>query len=102
MTSEVEPLLIKTQIRRHLDVLIRSDQVNHHKPDPEPYLSALKRLNSGSSDPIKPRQCIVVEDSDAGIAAGTAAGMQVKPVKSTEEVLPVLNEALRGLAGSES
>lgn len=98
MTSEVEPLLIKTEIRRHLDILICGDHVLRHKPDPEPYLTALKRLNNGSSQPIKPQQCLVIEDSEAGIAAGTAAGMQVKPVKSTAEVMPALREALPTIA----
>ena len=98
MTSEVEPLLIKTRIRPHLDVLICGDQVNRHKPDPEPYLAALKRLNNGSSAPISSQQCLVIEDSEAGIAAGAAAGMQVKPVNSTKEVLPTLREALPTIA----
>ena len=98
MTSEVEPLLIKTAIHEHLDVLICGDHVDRHKPNPEPYLKALKRLNNGSSQPINPQQCLVIEDSEAGIAAGTAAGMQVKPVKSTKEVLPALQEAISSRA----
>ena len=100
MTSEVEPLLIKTGIRERLDVLICGDHVNRHKPDPEPYLTALKRLNNGSSQPITPQQCLVIEDSEAGIAAGEAAGMQVKPVTSVSEVLPTLQRAVTvGLGG---
>lgn len=98
MTSEVEPFLVKTAIREHLDVLICGDHVDRHKPDPEPYLTALKRLNNGSSQPITPQQCLVIEDSEAGIAAGKAAGMQVKPVKSTGEVMLALREALPTMA----
>ena len=94
ITSEIEPLLIKTAIRDHLDVLICGDHVNRHKPDPEPYLTALARLNNGAAEPLGSQQCLVIEDSEAGIAAGTAAGMQVKAVQSIGEVLPALRAAL--------
>ena len=41
------------------------------KPNPEIYLTAAKKLN------VKPEECIAVEDSKYGIAAGNAAGMRV-------------------------
>ena len=94
MTSEVEPLLIRSDIREHLDVLVCGDQVRRHKPDPEPYLTALARLNSRRSDRVKAEECLVVEDSQAGIAAAKAAGMHVEAVKSTVDVLPALRGAI--------
>ena len=94
MTSEVEPLLIRSEVREHLHVLVCGDHVKRHKPDPEPYLTALARLNDGVSTPLTARQCLVVEDSPTGIAAGTAAGMHVKAVKSTTDVLPALRAAI--------
>lgn len=50
------------------------------KPAPDIYLLALEVLNSaaGSSDrPIKPSECLVFEDSVAGVEAGRRAGMRV-------------------------
>ena len=43
----------------------------HGKPAPDGYLLAARRLG------VPPSQCLVVEDSTAGIRSGLAAGMQV-------------------------
>lgn len=51
------------------DTEVGAEDYTHGKPDPEPFLTAAKRLN------IEPRYCLVFEDADAGIASATAAGM---------------------------
>lgn len=50
-------------------VLARGDYA-HSKPHPEPYLTALKRFS------IRPQECLVVEDSERGLAAAVAAGLE--------------------------
>jgi beta-phosphoglucomutase-like phosphatase (HAD superfamily) len=50
---------------------ISGDDVKKGKPDPEPYLTAAARLG------VQPAECLVVEDSVVGVAAGVAAGMTV-------------------------
>lgn len=49
-------------------VLAREDYINS-KPDPEPYLAALKKFGS------KPEETLVVEDSERGLVAALAAGI---------------------------
>jgi len=49
-------------------VLTREDYVRS-KPDPEPYLLALERAGLG------PDECLVVEDTERGLAAAKAAGL---------------------------
>lgn len=49
-------------------VLTREDYVRT-KPHPEPYLTAMQRHS------LHPDQCIVVEDSERGLAAASAAGV---------------------------
>jgi len=56
-------------------LLITIDDVASGKPDPQGFLMAAERLG------IDPARCLVVEDSDAGIAAGRAAGATVASVK---------------------
>ena len=52
-------------------LLITAEHVTASKPDPEGFLLAAARLG------VEPADCLVLEDSEAGIAAGLAAGMRV-------------------------
>lgn len=52
-------------------VRVTAEQVGASKPDPEGFLKGAAELGFGAAD------CIVFEDSEAGIAAGRAAGMRV-------------------------
>jgi sugar-phosphatase len=56
-------------------LLVTSEDVRAGKPDPEGYLLAAARLGAD------PRQCLVVEDSEAGILAARAAGALVAGLK---------------------
>ena len=53
----------------YFDFIITSEDVNHTKPDPEPYLKALEW--SGCA----PEECLVVEDAERGLNSATAAGI---------------------------
>lgn len=53
------------------DFIIAGDMVSRKKPDPEIYLMALER--SG----LLPEECIVIEDSQNGVAAAKAAAIPV-------------------------
>jgi len=50
-------------------VLVGAEDYTKGKPDPEPFLTAAKQLG------IEPKDCLVFEDADAGIASAKAAGM---------------------------
>jgi mannitol-1-/sugar-/sorbitol-6-phosphatase len=52
-------------------VMITSSDIAHGKPHPEPYLKAASILGFAASD------CIVLEDAQAGIRSGKAAGARV-------------------------
>lgn len=51
------------------DVLVGSEDYEHGKPNPEPFLTAAAHLG------VAPADCLVFEDADPGIASATAAGM---------------------------
>jgi HAD superfamily hydrolase (TIGR01509 family) len=76
--SEISPLLDAGGLRGHFDTVVGGDDVTCHKPAPEPYLLAAARLAA--------RTPLVVEDSEAGIASGRAAGFEVLPVRNPAEV----------------
>lgn len=58
------------------EVLIGAQDVVAGKPDPEGYRAAARLLG------YDPRDCVVFEDTDAGISAGLAAGCQVVSIGS--------------------
>lgn len=65
------------------DDLVASEDTHRHKPDPDPFLEAARRLG------VEPRRCVVWEDSDLGIAAARAAGMEwvdVRPIHTPARV----------------
>jgi sugar-phosphatase len=51
-------------------VLVCADEIARGKPDPEGYLTAAARLARAPSD------CVVIEDTPAGLEAARAAGMR--------------------------
>ena len=53
------------------NVVATHDDVEHGKPDPEIDLLVARELG------VKPEDCLVIEDSPAGVAAALAAGMDV-------------------------
>lgn len=62
------------------DVEITADHITIGKPDPMCYLLAAEKLGSLANE------CLVLEDSLFGIAAGNAAGMKVVGLSTTNPV----------------
>ena len=54
-----------------LDLVLTREDVRKPKPDPEIYLKATKTLH------VDPAECLVLEDSPAGVKAAVAAGTNV-------------------------
>jgi beta-phosphoglucomutase len=59
------------------DCIISSDDVQHTKPFPEPYLKAAEGLA------VDPSACVVIENAPLGIRAGKQAGMYVIAIQTT-------------------
>jgi mannitol-1-/sugar-/sorbitol-6-phosphatase len=58
-------------------VLVAAEDVRIGKPAPDGYLLAADRLG------LDARECVVIEDTPAGVAAGKAAGARVLAVSTT-------------------
>ena len=70
--SKMEVTLRVTGLLEHFaGRIVSAYEVGMWKPDPALFLHAARMLG------VAPGRCAVVEDSDYGIAAGVAAGMQV-------------------------
>lgn len=61
--------LQKAQILNHFPIMVCGDEVQKGKPAPDIFLKAATQLQ------VAPQDCVVLEDSEAGIRAASAAGM---------------------------
>src|SRR5262249_54374876 len=68
---ETEVVLGHVGVRDQLHTLVTREDYTDAKPAPDAYLTAASRLG------CEPGECLVVEDSQRGLASGLAAGMRV-------------------------
>lgn len=78
--------LALTQLNGYFEVTVFGDEVPNSKPAPDIFLEAANRLN------VPPKNCIVLEDSSAGVCAAHAAGMRVIMVPDLIQVDDELKE----------
>ena len=80
--ANAEFVLNESGLRRYFPVIVDGQQVARPKPDPEVYLRAARLLGR------LPRDCVVFEDSIAGVQAGRAAGTRVVALTTTHASFP--------------
>lgn len=68
-SKNARPILEKANIMHFFDAIVDGNDVTNAKPDPEVFLQGAKKVND------KPENCIVFEDSVAGVQAANAAQM---------------------------
>ena len=77
--SKNTPLILeKTKLADKFDAISCGLDTTKSKPDPEVFLIAAGKLG------IAPEECVVIEDSDAGIEAAKAGGMYAVAVGEAE------------------
>ncbi len=73
--SNIAALLAYSGLEPYLDTIVTRDELSAGKPDPEGYRLAMQRLS------VEPEQALVYEDSEQGIEAALAAGIDVIDVR---------------------
>lgn len=77
--SKNTPLILeKTELVDKFDAISCGLDTTKSKPDPEVFLIAAEKLG------ISPSECVVIEDSDAGIEAAKAGGMYAVAIGEAE------------------
>ncbi len=69
--ERLDRTLQRAGLHAHLPVTVAGDEVQRGKPEPDLFLAAAARLGVALGD------CVVVEDTAPGVAAGLAAGAAV-------------------------
>ena len=100
VASNAEPaniafILNRAGLSEYFRVVVDGHQVHRPKPDPEIYLTAAERLG------VEPRNCIVFEDSHAGLAAARAAGSRAVGLRTTHADLPGAGLTIDSFASPE-
>jgi beta-phosphoglucomutase len=80
--ANVEFVLREAGLRDYFSAIVDGQQVERPKPDPQVYLRAASLLG------ILPRDCIVFEDSEAGVQSARAAGTRVVALRTTHACFP--------------
>lgn len=68
-SKNARTILERVNLKSNFDAIVDGNDVTKAKPDPEVFLIAAKQIN------IKPEDCIVFEDSVAGVTAANTAKM---------------------------
>ncbi|PYV45042.1 MAG: HAD family phosphatase [Acidobacteria bacterium] len=85
LRGEIEFVLERLALRNRFRCVISSHEIEKGKPEPDIFLKALEGINLSRNHHglILPGDCLVIEDSQAGIKAALAAGMKCLAVTNT-------------------
>jgi beta-phosphoglucomutase-like phosphatase (HAD superfamily) len=89
-TGAVRPILLRILkqigVEGWFDALVSAEDVTRHKPEPDTFLEAARRLG------VDPARCRVYEDTEPGMEAARRAGMaciDIRPWHTPRRVTPV-------------
>ncbi len=78
--NSVQVMLDKASLLEYMEFFFSNQDVTKGKPDPEMYTKAIHKFG------LDPKECLIVEDNEHGIAAAKASGAYVMEVESVEDV----------------
>ena len=73
--ADIFRALEENRLQGFFDIVLSGEEFKESKPNPEIYLTALKRLN------VQASRALIIEDSEKGIAAGVAADVEVWAIR---------------------
>ena len=88
-SKNAKHILNKLGLTHFFDVIVDGNSVKKSKPDPEGFIMASELTNT------KPEDCVVFEDSSAGIKAGNAINMFTVGIGKSKE-LKIANQVYSG------
>lgn len=82
---QIDQALYETAIAHDFELIVSAEDCPVGKPDPAIYRLTLQRLNErrGELPSLTPRECLVIEDSKAGIQSARRAGLCVLGLATT-------------------
>jgi beta-phosphoglucomutase-like phosphatase (HAD superfamily) len=75
------------KLQNYVDFVIGGDDVVEGKPNPECYLKAYEHALQSIPN-LQTEECLVFEDTEAGVTAGKNAGMKVVLIPTSYSIMP--------------
>ena len=82
--DEIDYILKLGKLADYFSVIVAAEDVEHGKPDPEPFLNAIRKLEILHGG-FETTQCLAIEDSRGGILSAKAAGLKCLAVEHSYE-----------------
>lgn len=79
-TANATRILKEKGLIDYIDALVTADDVTRHKPNPDTFLEAARKLE------LKAEDCLVFEDGQLGIKAALRGGFDCIEVKDNEMI----------------
>ncbi len=85
--EQIEFVLERVNLKDCFSIIVSSEDVSNHKPNPECYRKGFALLDAARTrrghNPISQGECLVVEDAPQGIMAGKSAGLKTLGITNT-------------------
>jgi beta-phosphoglucomutase len=85
--AQIEFVLERVNLKDCFSIIVSSEDVSNHKPNPECYRKGFALLDAARTrrghNPISQGECLVVEDAPQGIMAGKSAGLKTLGITNT-------------------
>ena len=85
LREEIEAMLAGICLRDCFSTIVAAEDVTVGKPDPRGYVLCAQQLSEKIKKPIKPADCLIVEDSPSVIKSVKAVGFPVLAVTGSAE-----------------
>lgn len=76
----IQCMMEKSGLLPYIDLIMSNEDVEKSKPDPEIYLTAMKKLG------VQPKECIICEDNKNGIKAALGSGANLLKINDIYDV----------------
>jgi beta-phosphoglucomutase len=74
LREEIEAMLEGVSLRDCFPIIVAAEDVTLGKPDPQGYLLCMKRVSERIHKPLKPEDCLIIEDAPSVIKSVKTAG----------------------------
>jgi HAD superfamily hydrolase (TIGR01509 family) len=83
LRAEILGVLDHAGLSQYFGAVVAAEDTLEGKPAPDPYLRAVSLLGTAIGEPLRPGECVAVEDSHWGLESARAAGLRTIAITHT-------------------